>query len=64
MRPLAKFLRDFCHQLIISAITNDFATTRMVYCESPGSQTLEVQDIPAIAEVARARGILVAADNT
>ena len=38
--------------------------TRMIYCESPGSQTLEVQDIPAIAEVARRRGILVAADNT
>lgn len=39
-------------------------STRMVYCESPGSLTLEVQDIPAIAEVAHGRGILVAADNT
>ncbi|MGQ0485102.1 MAG: cystathionine beta-lyase [Hyphomicrobiales bacterium] len=38
--------------------------TRMIYCESPGSLTLEVQDIPAIAEAARRHGILVAADNT
>ena len=30
----------------------------------PGSQTLEVQDIPAIAEVAHARGACVILDNT
>lgn len=35
-----------------------------VYCESPSSLTLEVQDIPAIAAQARARGIPVVADNT
>jgi cystathionine beta-lyase len=38
--------------------------TRMVYCESPGSLTFEMQDIPAIAKVAKARGALVVADNT
>lgn len=38
--------------------------TRLVYVESPGSQTFEMQDIPAIAEVARARNIWVLADNT
>jgi len=38
--------------------------TRMVWCESPGSITMEVQDVPAIAEVARARGALVVMDNT
>jgi cysteine-S-conjugate beta-lyase len=38
--------------------------TRAVLTESPGSQTLEVQDIPAIAEVARARGACVILDNT
>jgi len=38
--------------------------TRMVYLESPGSLTFEVQDVPAIARVARARGALVAIDNT
>jgi cystathionine beta-lyase len=38
--------------------------TRMIYVESPGSQTFEIQDLPAIAEAARARGVFVAADNT
>ncbi len=38
--------------------------TRLVYVESPGSQTLEVQDIPAIAEVAHAHGAVVVMDNT
>jgi cystathionine beta-lyase len=38
--------------------------TRAVLTESPGSQTLEVQDIPAIAEVAHARGACVILDNT
>jgi cysteine-S-conjugate beta-lyase len=38
--------------------------TRLVWCESPGSITMEVQDVPAIAEVAHRRGALVAMDNT
>ena len=38
--------------------------TRLVYLESPGSLTFEVQDVPAIAQVARARGVLTALDNT
>jgi cystathionine beta-lyase len=38
--------------------------TKAVLVESPGSQSLEVQDIPAIAEVAHARGACVVADNT
>ncbi len=38
--------------------------TRAVFVESPGSQSLEVQDVPAIAEVAHARGACVVADNT
>jgi cystathionine beta-lyase len=38
--------------------------TRLVWCESPGSITLEVQDIPAIAEVAHAAGAMVVMDNT
>jgi len=40
------------------------ASTRIVYCESPGSQTMEVQDIPAIAEVAHKAGAIVVVDNT
>ena len=38
--------------------------TRAIYCESPGSLTFVMQDIPAIAEAAHARGIPVLADNT
>jgi cystathionine beta-lyase len=38
--------------------------TRVIYLESPGSLTFEVQDVPAIAETARRRGITVIADNT
>lgn len=38
--------------------------TRLVYLESPGSLTFEVQDVPAIAAAARSRGILTALDNT
>jgi cystathionine beta-lyase len=38
--------------------------TRAVYCESPGSLTFEMQDIPAIAEAAHRRGIPVLADTT
>ncbi len=38
--------------------------TRAVFCEAPGSQTFEMQDIPAIAEAAHAQGAVVLADNT
>jgi cystathionine beta-lyase len=38
--------------------------TRLVYVESPGSLTFEMQDVPAIAAVAHARGALVVMDNT
>lgn len=38
--------------------------TRVVYLESPGSLTFEVQDAPAIAAAARDRGCTVVLDNT
>ncbi|MBI2215853.1 MAG: cystathionine beta-lyase [Candidatus Rokubacteria bacterium] len=38
--------------------------TRVVYVESPGSHTFEVQDVPAIAHAAHARGAIVVMDNT
>jgi cysteine-S-conjugate beta-lyase len=38
--------------------------TRIVYCESPGSQTMEIQDVPAIADAAHAKDCLVILDNT
>lgn len=39
-------------------------TTRLVYLESPGSTTFEVQDLPAITRVCRERGIPTVVDNT
>jgi cystathionine beta-lyase len=38
--------------------------TTVVFTESPGSNTFEMQDIPAIAQAARARGAVVMMDNT
>jgi cystathionine beta-lyase len=38
--------------------------TKVVFVEAPGSLTFEVQDIPAIAEVAHAAGAVVVMDNT
>ncbi|MCC7181810.1 MAG: cystathionine beta-lyase [Acidobacteria bacterium] len=38
--------------------------TSLIWCESPGSITMEVQDVPAIVAAARARGVAVALDNT
>jgi cystathionine beta-lyase len=38
--------------------------TRVVYTESPGSHTFEVQDVPAIARAAHAGGAKVMMDNT
>lgn len=38
--------------------------TTVVFVESPGSQTFEIQDIPAIAAAAHAAGATVIADNT
>ena len=46
----------------IAAMIKD--ETRLIWCESPGSITMEVQDVPAIAAAAHARGVKVAADNT
>ena len=38
--------------------------TALIWCESPGSVTMEVQDVPAIVGAAHARGVPVALDNT
>lgn len=38
--------------------------TRLIWMESPGSTTMEVCDIPAIASLARRRGVLTGCDNT
>ncbi len=38
--------------------------TRLIFTESPGSLTFEMQDIPAIAAVAKSRGAWLLMDNT
>jgi cysteine-S-conjugate beta-lyase len=46
----------------IAALVRD--ATRVIFLESPGSLTFEIQDVPAICAVARARGIATMMDNT
>ncbi len=38
--------------------------TRAILLESPGSLTMEIQDVPAICTVARERGVITLLDNT
>ncbi len=38
--------------------------TKLIWLESPGSYTFEVQDVPAICAIARKRGIVTMIDNT
>ncbi|MBV6652067.1 MAG: cystathionine beta-lyase, partial [Hoeflea sp.] len=71
--------RNFCHGMLARfgvetsyydpAIGADIESlirpnTKLVHTEAPGSNTFEMQDIPAIAEVAHAHGALVSMDNT
>jgi len=46
----------------ISSLIRD--NTQLIWCESPGSVTMEIQDVPAIAAVARRFGVVTALDNT
>jgi cystathionine beta-lyase len=64
---LARFgvTTTFYDPLIGVAIAELIApNTRLIWTESPGSVTMEVQDIPAIAAAAHARGVTVVLDNT
>ncbi|HEX4882705.1 MAG TPA: cystathionine beta-lyase [Casimicrobiaceae bacterium] len=56
---------DYYDPLAGAGIAQAFRpNTRIVFAESPGSLTFEVQDIPAIVAVAHERGALVVLDNT
>lgn len=46
----------------ISGLIRD--NTRLVWTESPGSITMEIQDVPAICAAAHERGVPVVIDNT
>jgi cystathionine beta-lyase len=39
------------------------ANTRILYLESPGSYTFELQDVPALTALARSRGVVSIIDN-
>ncbi|MFY8272543.1 cystathionine beta-lyase [Pseudoalteromonas sp. SSDWG2] len=71
--------RDFCNKILsgmgvtttyydpmigggIEALIQD--NTRVIFMESPGSITMEVQDVPAIVNVAKEHGIITMLDNT
>ncbi|MBB3763714.1 cystathionine beta-lyase [Sphingomicrobium lutaoense] len=68
---IARFLADFgidvqiydpCIGAGIESLVTD--RTRLIWCESPGSISMEVQDIPAICKIAARHDILVAVDNS
>jgi len=51
--------------LLGADIAREFkSNTRAVFTEAPGSLSFEMQDIPAIAQTAHARGAIVLMDNT
>lgn len=71
--------RNFCNQFLtrfgvettfydpaIGAGVKDLIrdNTRLVYMESPGSQTFEMQDVPAVAKAAHDAGCVAIMDNT
>jgi cystathionine beta-lyase len=56
---------EYYDPLIGAAIAQRMkANTRLVFLESPGSLTFEVQDVPAICQAARAHGAWTVLDNT
>ena len=66
-RLLSRFgvATDFYDPLVggdISSLIQE--NTRLIWCESPGSITMEVQDLPAIVAAAHARNVRVVLDNT
>jgi cystathionine beta-lyase len=66
-RTLAQFgIETTYYDPAIGAAIGDLMrpNTRVVYVESPGSLTFEIQDIPAIADAVHERGALVVMDNT
>lgn len=66
-RFLARFgvETDYYDPLAGAAISERIKTnTRVIFAESPGSLTFEVQDIPALAKAAHAAGAKLIVDNT
>ncbi len=64
LRPLGIEAVCYDPRLDAGVATLIDARTRLIWVESPGSATFEVQDVPAIVAAAHRAGALVAADNT
>jgi cystathionine beta-lyase len=73
--PIVSFCRDYLRPRGIDFAMYDPMTgagiadlidarTKLVWTESPGTGTMEVQDIPAIVRAAKAKGARVGCDNT
>jgi len=64
LRPLG--IETIYYDPLVGAGIADLLTdrTRAIFLESPGSLTFEVQDVPAITQIARERGIVTLIDNT
>lgn len=74
-RPTRIFCADFLHKFGVDVsyydplVGEDIVkylreNTSTIFLESPGSQSFEIQDIPAITKIAKTRGIKTIIDNT
>lgn len=62
--PLLGVVAEFYDPVDLAALDRRAAGARLIWAESPGSLTLEMQDIPAIVAIARRHGALTGCDNT
>ena len=65
MLPRYGIETSFYEPCIGAAIEKEFrSNTRVLFMESPGSLTFEVQDVPLLAQIARQRNAISIIDNT
>lgn len=62
--PALGIVAEFYDPTDLVALDRRAAGARLIWAESPGSLTLEVQDIPAIVAIARRHAALTGCDNT
>ena len=65
LKPYGVSVRYFDPRLSPEAVVGQAVeATRLIAMESPGSLTFEMQDLAAVAALAKARGVLTLTDNT
>ncbi|MGA0539716.1 trans-sulfuration enzyme family protein [Neotabrizicola sp. VNH66] len=62
--PALGITAEFYDPTDLAALERRAAGARLIWAESPGSLTLEMQDIPAIVAIARRHGAMTGCDNT